>query len=73
MKPPWIERPDIPFLSIGWKMGWGEVYMKEFTDWFVSLTAEERAAYEREHPQPDSWPDFWRRFNRIVARLSNSN
>jgi len=72
MEPLWIAHPHIPFMSIGWRMGPGETYMRDFTRWFLRLTPRERNAYEAAHPEPEAWSGFWRRWRAQVER-ANSN
>jgi len=57
MEPPWIKYPDIPAMSIGWRMGGGEDYGIAFYRWFRALTPSERQAYCAANPEPD---DDWR-------------
>ena len=33
MLPVWLQYPEIPQGSIGWRMGYGEAYSSEFYDW----------------------------------------
>lgn len=59
MNPPWIEFPQIPLGSSGWRQGPGELYWCEFVEWFNSLTVEERNLYIANHQKPASWKRFW--------------
>lgn len=59
MQPPWVERPEIPFMSIGWRMGYGEDYAVKFDRWYKALTVEQRTQYELDYPEPPSWPGFY--------------
>jgi hypothetical protein len=69
MEPLWVAHPEIPFMSIGWRMGPGEQYMREFGQWFLRLTPEERDMYEKLHPEPEKWSGFWRRWRAQVENL----
>jgi hypothetical protein len=60
MRPPWIERPDIPHLSLGWRMGWGESYMNEWIRFFASLPAADKVTYIAANPAPGDWPNWYR-------------
>jgi hypothetical protein len=66
MKPPWIAHPELKFRSTGWRMGYGEDYLTRFSDWYATLTPQERDQYERDYPEPESWPD---RYSRKRASL----
>ncbi len=35
-------------------------YSRGWTEWYLSLSREERNAYEDEFPEPDGWHDFYR-------------
>ncbi|TGG95594.1 hypothetical protein E4656_04055 [Natronospirillum operosum] len=59
MLPPWLQYPDIPLGSMGWRMGPGEEYWYQFVAWLGELSAAEREAYKRRHPRPESWAVFW--------------
>jgi protein-tyrosine-phosphatase/N-acetylglutamate synthase-like GNAT family acetyltransferase len=57
MVPPFIKYPDIPCMSIGWRMGDGEWYLWMWSTWFNALDPAARAAYlaEWEPQAPDDW------------------
>ena len=59
MLPPWLQYPDIPLGSIGWRMGLGEDYWYRFVDWFGSLSGRERERYRERYPKPEDWAMFW--------------
>jgi len=61
MEPPWIAHPDIPFMSIGWRMGCGDDYRIKFDRWHKALTRDAREQFERNFPAPQSWPGFYER------------
>jgi hypothetical protein len=58
LKPPWHAYP-YPWGSLGWRMGSGESYWQEFSDWFRSLSLEARAAYGANYPEPQDWKYFY--------------
>lgn len=57
MVPPFVKYPDIPCMSIGWRMGDGEWYLWMWSTWFNALDPGARAAYlaEWEPKAPDDW------------------
>jgi hypothetical protein len=55
MNPPWIEFPDIPPGSIGWRMGAGEDYIDKWRKWLDSINESERLEYEGKFPTPPLW------------------
>lgn len=55
MAPLWIKYPEISESSIGWRMGYGEVYAEEFYDWFYALSKEEKKEFEEKFPKPLLW------------------
>jgi protein-tyrosine-phosphatase/N-acetylglutamate synthase-like GNAT family acetyltransferase len=57
MVPPFIKYPEIPCMSIGWRMGDGEWYLWMWSTWFNALDPAARAAYlaEWEPKAPDDW------------------
>lgn len=59
MNPPWIEFPDIPMGSAGWRMGHGEPYMQRWLAFYQALQARERSDYKISWPAPRSWGGFF--------------
>jgi hypothetical protein len=55
MKPLWVEFPDIPWGSAGWRMGFGETYWYAWREWFLNLAYDEREKYKAEWREPESW------------------
>lgn len=51
--------PLIPWGSIGWRMGHGEVYWHEWGDWFRSISPKSQAYYQNEWPEPAEWSRFY--------------
>ncbi len=60
MPPPWIAFPKIERYSIGWRMGYGEDYITEWSTWYDSLTEEEVKAYQELFPEPATWKGYWK-------------
>lgn len=52
--PAWMEHPEIPRGSIGWRMGYGESYLYEFREWHDALGAEEKRRYDEVYGR--GWP-----------------
>jgi hypothetical protein len=44
---------------MGYRMGGGEAYWQEFTDWFRSLAPDARARFVAENPEPADWRYFY--------------
>ena len=61
MIPPWQKHPEIPFGSIGWRMGNGEDYWVAFHEWFKRKSADHKLRYAQENPEPAGWEGFYRR------------
>jgi hypothetical protein len=61
LPPPWAKHPEIPWGSIGWRMGYGESALMEWHAWFDQQPwgdREQRVAYLRRHaaaPRPWAW------------------
>jgi hypothetical protein len=61
MLPPWLYMPDVPALSIGWRMGPGEDYWLDFRSWFLGLLPEEKQSYSDCYREPRDWTGFYGR------------
>jgi hypothetical protein len=61
MLPPWIAFPRMDAASLGWILGPGDHYRREFRAWFAATPAAERAAFERDHAEPQGWTGFYAR------------
>lgn len=59
MNPIWIEFPNIPWGSAGWRMGWGEEYMRRWARWYLKLDAGERSDYQILWPEIEGWEGFY--------------
>jgi len=55
MPPLWIMYPNITQYSMGWRMGYGEGYKWELSDWLKTLTEEEKKEYDLMFPKPIFW------------------
>ena len=54
--PPWQKYPEIHWGSIGWRMGYGEVYMIAWNKWASQLKQEQLIEYFKKHtPIPVEW------------------
>jgi hypothetical protein len=58
-KPPWIEFPDIPWGSVGWRMGSGETHWNDWHCWYKELTEAERLQYQINWPEREDWEGFY--------------
>jgi len=59
MAPPWIRFPHIPQGSVGWRMGYGEKYGMEFSEWLAKLSKKDRLKYEELFPSPKTWRNYY--------------
>jgi len=59
--PPWLKHPEIPFGSIGWRMGYGEDYWHRFDTYYASLGSGGRKQFRDRHPEPAEWEGFYAR------------
>ena len=57
MPPIWIMYPEISQFSIGWRMGYGEGYKWDLSDWLNTLTIDEKRKYDEMFPRPIFWHD----------------
>ena len=59
MKPVWNEFPAIPWGSIGWRMGAGEDYWREWISWYSSLNPQEKSEYKNNWSEVSGWEGFY--------------
>jgi hypothetical protein len=59
MKPVWIAFPDIPWGSVGWRMGFGETYWYEWKAWYLALPIDQRVEYKAKWSEPEPWAGFY--------------
>ena len=62
MVAPWLQFPEYPRLSMGWRMGAGEDYMVEFRTWISALDAETLEKYQSQNEEPEGWAGFYGSF-----------
>jgi ribA/ribD-fused uncharacterized protein len=55
MAPLWLMYPNIPYGSIGWRMGYGEYYSMDLYRWFNKLEEDEKESYIEMFPEPKRW------------------
>ena len=58
-RPLWVAFPDIPWGSLGWRMGFGEAYADRWIPWFKALSEGARRDYIAKWPEPDEWKGFY--------------
>ena len=61
--PPWLAYPEIPPLSIGWRMGDGEEHKWVWKDWYESQSTLARTSYRERYPEPRLWKRFYELFS----------
>lgn len=59
LRPPWIELPEIPWGSAGWRMGFGEQHWLQWGRFYEVLSEEKRATYKLQWPEPEGWKGFY--------------
>jgi len=59
LRPPWVEYPEYPRYSLGWRMGDGEDYIYRWGEWFATLSDSEVDAYALLYPEPLDWRGFY--------------
>ncbi|MCM8531865.1 MAG: hypothetical protein NE330_11940 [Lentisphaeraceae bacterium] len=63
MLPLWIAYPSYNSVTIGWRMGTGELYREKWTTWFLSLPNGTRQTFIEKYPLPEDkelgWEDFY--------------
>lgn len=59
MVPPWIKFPNLPFGSMGWRMGSGEYYWDQYRRWYQSQDKTSRRAARTRYPEPEGWRGFY--------------
>lgn len=69
MQPPWIAFPHIQRGSIGWRMGPGEDYWSEFSDWYQGLSPTRRKLHAQEYPEPQGWSGFYARKDAYIESI----
>lgn len=64
--PPWLKYPNLPITSMGWRMGEGEDYNMEFSNWLDRQPLEVLRDYSARFPAPAEWGQVWPK--RLTAR-----
>lgn len=67
MIPLWAAYPFFNSVTIGWRMGFGEIYKYAWHNWYRSLSPEEKAAYKKRFPPPQN--EDWQNFYEMVADI----
>ena len=73
MSPLWVKHPDIPWSSVGWRMGWGEAYWGQWRIFFLALKEQERQRYRETWPEPESWRGLYAFIESGEPPLGQSN
>ena len=58
-RPLWVVFPSVSPQMYPRPAAWN-AYAAEWQAWYFSLSSEERQAYKRHFPEPDSWRCFYR-------------
>jgi hypothetical protein len=61
MVPPWVKYPNLPRLSMGWRMGAGESYIMDFGVWWSRQAREVRVRFKQKYVEPEAWTGFYAR------------
>lgn len=69
LDPPW-KALDIPYGSIGWRMGGGEGYMSDWHEFMGGLDSWEREQYFAYHTPPSEWQEWYQ--NTVKDYLEDS-
>lgn len=59
MNPVWIEFPNIPWGSVGWRMGCGEDYWGKWNKWYSNLPEADKAEYKKKWREVEGWEGFY--------------
>ena len=59
MSPPWIQYPDMPRMSIGWRMGYGEDFLDNWLPWYNGLSERSKRKYRAKFPEPEEWKGYY--------------
>lgn len=59
MYPLWEKFPTYSRYSMGWRMGGGEDYARQYRKWFKSLSVAEREDYIKRNKEPADWEGFY--------------
>jgi ADP-ribosylglycohydrolase len=67
MVPPWIKFPNLPFGSIGWRMGAGEYYYDRYAEWYQSQNTPMRKSTRKKYLEPRDWSGCYARLRWMRA------
>ena len=67
MLPLWAAFPTFNSVTIGWRMGYGEVYKYRWHDWYDQLPDEKRSEYKKRFPPPEDEELCWYDFYELLA------
>lgn len=56
---PWNKYPDIEYQDMFWRMGEGEEYIMQFSNFFNALSERDKMIYQLYNPEPISWTEFY--------------
>ncbi len=70
LEPPW-RWADIPFGSIGWRMGGGEDYLEDWFDFWDEIDQKRAVTYARLVEPPESWREWFS--ERIMEKKKRHN
>ncbi len=57
--PPWLKYPELDSYSIGWRMGYGESYVREFHAWYKGLSEDGKHRYHLMFTATGEWEGYW--------------
>ena len=55
MVAPWVEYPELPHGSLGWRMGGGEGYLDSFLKWLYQQDQSVLDKFFEHYPVPEEW------------------
>jgi hypothetical protein len=69
MLPWWAAYPDFSSVTIGWRMGSGEVYKHRWYAWYRNLSREQRTEYRHRFPTPEfgAWEGWYEQIADVPA------
>ena len=76
-EPPWLAFPDYEMHSMGFRMGSGEDYNIQFSNWYNSASLEEIESFKQQFPEIEKYSgyysskDKWRKEYREKNDLRN--
>ena len=60
MEPPWKNFPAVDPVDMFWRMGKGEQYLIDFTNYFNGLSERGKVIYELSYPATGEWTHYYR-------------